>query len=82
MLKKDRDKKETKRWKVKKRNSENMNEIDTDISIKKYKVDITTSINNESQTEHHEIDITVKELHKFLLIFNLLIESHENKDSG
>ena len=50
--------------------------------LKKYKVDITTSINNESQTEHHGIDITVKELHKFLLIFNLLIESHENKDSG
>ena len=82
MLKKDRDKKETKRWKVKKRNNENINEVDTDSSIKKYKADITTSINNESQTEHHEINITEKELHKFLLIFNLLIESHENIDSG
>ena len=82
MLKKDRDKKVTKRWKVKKRNNENINEIDTDSSIKKYKADITTSINNESQTEHREINITEKELHKFLLIFNLLIESNENKDSG
>ena len=40
------------------------------------------SINNESQTEHHEINITEKELLKFLLIFDLLIESHENKGSG
>ena len=66
----------------KKRNNENINQIDTDSSIKTYKVDITMSINNESQTELHEIDITEKELHKFLLIFNLLIESHENIDSG
>ena len=66
----------------KKRNNENINQIDTDSSIKTYKVDITMSINNESHTERHEIDITEKELHKFLLIFNLLIESHENKDSG
>ena len=66
----------------KKRNNENINQIDTDSSIKTYKVDITMSINNESQTECHEIDITEKELHKFLLIFNLLIESHENIDSG
>ena len=38
------------------------------------------SINNESHTEHHEIDITEKELHKFSIFNLLLIESHENID--
>ena len=66
----------------KKRNNDNMNEDNANSSIKKYKIDITTSVNNESQTEHHEIDITEKELHKFLLTFNLLIESYEYKISG
>ena len=82
MLRKRQRQKRNKKMESKKRNNENINQIDTDSSIKTYKVDITMSINNESQTERHEIDITEKELHKFLLIFNLLIESHENKDSG
>ena len=82
MLRKRQRQKRNKKMESKKRNNENINQIDTDSSIKTYKVDITMSINNESQTELHEIDITEKELHKFLLIFNLLIESHENKDSG
>ena len=30
--------------------------------INKYKVDVTTAIDNHSKTEHHEIDITEKEL--------------------
>ena len=47
--------------------------------IKKYKVDVTTTIDNHSKTEHHEIDITEKELNKFLLIFNLLLEANEKK---
>ena len=82
MLKKGHRQKRNKKIESKKINNENINEIGTDSWIKKYKIDITTSINNESQTQHHEIDITEKELHKFLLIFNLLIESHKNKDSG
>ena len=82
MLRKRQRQKRNKKMESKKRNNENINQIDTDSSIKTYKVDITMSINNESQTELHEIDITEKELHKFLLIFNLLIESHENIDSG
>ena len=47
--------------------------------INKYKVDVTTAIDNHSKTEHHEIDITEKELNKFLLIFNLLHEVNEKK---
>ena len=82
MLRKRQRQKRNKKMESKKRNNENINQIDTDSSIKTYKVDITMSINNESHTERHEIDITEKELHKFLLIFNLLIESHENIDSG
>ena len=82
MLRKRQRQKRNKKMESKKRNNENINQIDTDSSIKTYKVDITMSINNESHTERHEIDITEKELHKFLLIFNLLIESHENTDSG
>ena len=66
----------------KKRNNDNINEDNANSSIKKYKIDITMSVNSESQTEHHEIDITEKELHKFLLIFNLLIESYEYKNSS
>ena len=50
--------------------------------IKKYKVDVTTTVDNHSKTEHHEIDIREKELNKFLLIFNLLLEANEIKDSG
>ena len=81
MLKKKERQKRNKKLESKKRNNENIIEDDTNSSIKKYKIDITTSVNNESQTEHHEIDITEKELHKFLLIFNLLtIQSYENKD--
>ena len=60
--------------------SDELNE--TDNLIKKYKVDITTTIDNHSKTEHHEIDITEKELNKFLLVFNLLLEANEKKDSG
>ena len=52
---------------------------ETDNLIKKYKVDVTTTIDNHSKTEHHEIDITEKELNKFLLIFNLLLEANEKK---
>ena len=50
--------------------------------IKKYKVDVTTTVDNHSKTEHREIDIREKELNKFLLIFNLLLEANEIKDSG
>ena len=82
MLRKRQRQKRNKTMESKKRNNENINQIDTDSSIKTHKVDITMSINNESQTERHEIDITKKELHKFLLIFNLLMESHEYIDSG
>ena len=57
--------------------------IKTDNLIKKYKVEVTATIDNHSKTEHHEIDITEKELHNFLLIFNLLLEANEKKkDSG
>ena len=52
---------------------------ETDNLIKKYKVDVKTTIDNHSKTEHHEIDITEKELNKFLLIFNLLHEANEKK---
>ena len=52
---------------------------ETDNVIKKYKVDVTTIIDNHSKTEHHEIDITEKALIKFLLIFNLLLEANEKK---
>ena len=55
---------------------------ETDNLIKKYKLDVTTTIDNHSKTEHHEIDITEKELNKFLLIFNLLLEANEKKGSG
>ena len=55
---------------------------DTDNLIKNYKVDVTTTIDNHSTTEHHEIDITEKELNKSLLIFNLLLEANEEKDKG
>ena len=55
---------------------------ETDNLIKKYKLDVTTTTDNHSKTEHHEIDITEKELNKFLLIFNLLLEANEKKDSG
>ena len=60
--------------------SDELNE--TDNLIKKYKVDVTTTIDNNSKTEHHETDITEKELKKLLLIFNLLLEANEKKDSG
>ena len=81
MLRKKQRQKRNKKMESTKRNNENINEDDANSSIKKYKIDIITSVNNESQTEHHEIDIIEKELHKFLLIFNLLIiESCENKD--
>ena len=60
--------------------SDELNE--TDNLIKKYKVNVTTAIDNHSKTEYHEIDITEKELNKFLLIFNLLLEANEKKDSG
>ena len=53
---------------------------DTDNLIKNYKVDVTTTIDNHSTTEHHEIDITEKELNKSLLIFNLLLEANEDKE--
>ena len=55
---------------------------DTDNLIKNYKVDVTTTIDNHSTTEHHWIDITEKELNKSLLIFNLLLEANEEKDKG
>ena len=54
--------------------SDELNE--TDNLIKKYKVDVTTTIDNNSKTEHHETDITEKELKKLLLIFNLLLEAN------
>ena len=60
--------------------SDELNE--TDNLMKKYKVDVTTTIDNHSKTEHREIDITEKELNKLLLIFNLLLEANEKKDSG
>ena len=56
--------------------SDELNE--TDNLIKKYKVNVTTAIDNHSKTEYHEIDITEKELNKFLLIFNLLLEANES----
>ena len=52
---------------------------ETDNLMKKYKVGVTTIIDNHSKTEHHEIDIAEKELIKFLLIFNLLLEANEKK---
>ena len=55
---------------------------ETDNLIRKYKVDFTTTIDNDSKAVHHETDITEKELNKFLLVFNLLIEANEEKDSG
>ena len=57
--------------------SDKLNE--TDNLIKKHKVDVTITIDNHSKTEHHEIDITEKELKKFLLIFTLLLEANEKK---
>ena len=47
--------------------------------MKKYKVDVTTTIDNHLNTEHHEIDVTEKELNKFVLIFNLLLEANKKK---
>ena len=55
---------------------------ETDNLIRKYKVDFTATIDNDSKAVHHETDITEKELNKFLLVFNLLIEANEEKDSG
>ena len=76
-----KNKRRDKKMENKKRySSDELNE--TDNLIKKYKVDVTTTIDNHSKTEHHEIDITEKELNKFLLIFNLLLEANEKKDSG
>ena len=70
-----------KRMENKKRySSDELNE--TDNLTKKYKIDVTTTTDNRSKTEHHEIDITEKELKKFLLIFNLLLKANEKKDSG
>ena len=40
--------------------SDELNE--TENLIKKYKVGATTTIDNHSKTEHHEIDIAEKEL--------------------
>ena len=57
--------------------SDKLNE--TDNLIKKHKVDVTITIYNHSKTEHHEIDITEKEIKKFLLIFTLLLEANEKK---
>ena len=57
--------------------SDELNE--TENLIKKYKVGATTTIDNHSKTEHHEIDIAEKELNKFLLIINLLLEANEKK---
>ena len=76
-----KNKRRDKKMENKKRySSDELNE--TDNLIKKYKVDVTTTIDNHSKTEHHEIDITEQELNKFLLIFNLLFEANEKKDSG
>ena len=55
MLRKKQRQKRNKKMESKKRNNENINEDDANSSIKKYKIEITTSVNNESQTEHHEI---------------------------
>ena len=55
---------------------------ETDNLIKKYKVDVKTTIDNHSKTEHHEIDITEKELDKFLFIFNYYLKQMKKKDSG
>ena len=72
---------ETKKMENKKRySSDELNE--TDNPIKKYKVDVATTLDNHLKTEHHKIDTTEKELNKFLLIFNLLLEANEKKDSG
>ena len=49
--------------------------------LQKYKVGATTTIDNHSKTEHYEIE-KEKELNKFLLIINLLLEANEKKDSG
>ena len=57
--------------------SDELNE--TENLIKKYKVGATITIDNHSKTEHHEIDIAEKELNKFLLIINLLLEANEKK---
>ena len=70
-------------WKNKRRNkkrysSDELNEADN--LMKKYKIDITTTIDNHSKTEYHEINITEKELNKFLLVFNLFFEANEKKD--
>ena len=66
-----KNKRRNKRMENKKRySSDELNE--TDNLTKKYKIDVTTTTDNRSKTEHHEIDITEKELKKFLLIFNLL----------
>ena len=66
-----KNKRRNKRMENKKRySSDELNE--TDNLTKKYKIDVTTTIDNRSKTEHHETDITEKELKKFLLIFNLL----------
>ena len=76
-----KNKRRNKRMENKKRySSDELNE--TDDLIKKYKIDVTTTIDNHSKTEHHEIDITEKELKKLLLIFNLLLEANEKKHSG
>ena len=49
--------------------------------LQKYKVGATTTIDNHSKAEHYEIE-KEKELNKFLLIINLLLEANEKKDSG
>ena len=76
-----KNKRRNKKTENKKRySSDELNE--TDNVMKKYKVDVTTTIDNHSKTEHHETDITEKELNKLLLIFNLLLEANNKKDSG
>ena len=57
--------------------SDELNETDNPIKI--YKVDVATAIDNHSKTEHHETDITEKELNNFLLILIYYLKQMKKK---